>query len=193
MIVVYIAGSRLIFTGQTKGSEALPKEQPISWMPGMKNLGLKGVVVGYIASADFIVLAAPFLARAAMDLAEQTGMGGTFFGTTFVALCTSLPEMVTTFSAVRMKAFDMALGNIFGSNCFNMALFFPLDFFHNGPLLSSVSQTHVFSALCVIIVTTIVVLGQLYQVERKKHYLEPDALLVVFLIFGAFCGVYFLR
>lgn len=139
-----------------------------------------------------ILGAAPFLARAADDLAERSGLGGAFFGTTFVALCTSLPEVVTTFAAVRIKSFDLALGNIFGSNCFNMVLFFPLDLVHAGSLLSAVSQTHVYTALTVIVVTTVVILGQLHRVEKKKHFLEPDALLVV-LILGALTGLYFVH
>ena len=193
IMAAYVIGARLIFSGQKEAADSLSKEQPAYWIPGIKKLGLKGTIAGYIASASAIVAAAPFLAKAAKDLAEQTGLGSTFFGTTFVALCTSLPEMVTTFSAVRIKAFDLALGNIFGSNCFNMALIFPLDFFHAQSLLSSVSQIHVFSALCVVLATTVVILGQLYQVEKKKHFLEPDALIVIFLIFGALFGVYHLR
>jgi cation:H+ antiporter len=104
-----------------------------------------------------------------------------------------LPEVVTTFSAVRMKAFDLALGNIFGSNCFNMVIFVPLDLADDGSLLSSVSRTHVYTALCVIVVTTVVILGQLYRVEKRKPFLEPDALLAIALILGALTGLYFVR
>jgi cation:H+ antiporter len=154
---------------------------------------LRGAITGYVVAGAIILAAAPFLAKAADDLAERSGLGGTFFGTTFVALCTSLPEVVTTIAAVRMKAFDLAIGNIFGSNCFNMLIFLPLDFVDRGSLLSSVSQTHVYTALAVIVVTIAVILGQLYPAERKKHFLEPDALMTLVLILGALTGLYFLR
>jgi cation:H+ antiporter len=67
-----------------------------------------------------ILLAAPYLIRAADEIARSSGLGHTFVGTTLVALCTSLPELVATLTAVRIGSADLALGNIFGSNTFNM-------------------------------------------------------------------------
>jgi len=192
LLVAYLVGIRLVYYGQKVSIERAENEEP-SLMTGTQKWSLRGAVIGYVVSVGFILAAAPFLATAADELATRSGLGGTFFGTTFVALCTSLPELVATLTAVRMKAFDLAIGNIFGSNCFNMALLFPLDLFYEGALLASVSQTHVFTALCTILVTTVVVLGQLYRVEKKKPFLEPDALLAILLIFAALSGVFFLR
>jgi cation:H+ antiporter len=193
LLVAYLFCVRLIYVGQKVSRKSAPETEPISFLPGMGKLTLRGAIIGYLVAAAAIVAAAPFLAKAADDLAERTGLGGTFFGTTFVALCTSLPEVVTTLTAVRMKAFDLALGNIFGSNCFNMVLIVPLDLVHPGSLLASVSPTHVYTALCTILVTMVVILGQLYRVERKKPFLEPDALLAILLVVAALTGAYFLR
>lgn len=193
LLLAYVMGIRLVYRGQRGSSEEPTDADKDSSIPWLRTLGLKGAIVGFVVAAAFILAAAPFLAKAADDLAKHSGLGGTFFGTTFVALCTSLPEIVATFSAVRMKAFDLALGNIFGSNCFNMVLFVPLDLVHDGSLLSSVVRTHVYTGLCVIVVTTVVILGQLYRVEKKRPILEPDALLAITLIFGAFTGLYFIR
>jgi cation:H+ antiporter len=44
-----------------------------------------------------------------------------------VGITTSLPELVTATAAVRLGAFDLAVGNLFGSNAFNMAAFFFVD------------------------------------------------------------------
>jgi cation:H+ antiporter len=126
------------------------------------------------------------------SLAEQTGLGGTFFGSTFVALSTSLPEVATTFTAVRIRALDMAMGNILGSNSFNMVLLIPLDLVFEGSLLGAVSPAHAYTAVCVILVTSVVLLSQLYPVERKKPFLEPDAWLAIALIASSFIGLYFI-
>jgi cation:H+ antiporter len=133
------------------------------------------------------------MAAAADELAELTGLGGTFTGTTLVALCTSLPELVATVTAVRMGAFDLAVGNIFGSNAFNMVLLFPLDVAHPGALLADVSANHAVTAIATVIVTGISILGQLYQVEKRIRFIEPDALLVVVLVVSALVGLYYLR
>lgn len=192
LVAAYAFGVRLVFSGQS-GAPQAEREESSSLIPALDRLGLKGAVVGYLVAAGVILAAAPFLAGSAKELAEQTGLGGTFFGTTFVALCTSLPEVTTTFSAVRMKAFDMAMGNIFGSNSFNMLIFVPLDAVFDGSLFSSVSPTHAYTAMCVIVVTTVVILGQLRSVERRRSFLEPDALLAVALILAALTGLYFVR
>lgn len=96
---------------------------------------------------------------------------------------------MTTFAAVRMQAFDLALGNILGSNCFSMVLLVPLDLVHAGSLLPAVASTHVYTALCVIVVTAVIILGQLYGVERKEPLLEPDAWLALVRIIASFTGL----
>lgn len=193
IVAAYVVCIRMVYFGQREAVQEAKEPEKEPTLPWLGKLGLKGAIIGYLATGAVILIAAPFLAKAADDLAERSGLGGTFFGTTFVALCTSLPEVVTTFSAVRMKAFDLAIGNIFGSNCFNMLIFFPLDLVDEGSLLSSVSRTHVYTAFAVIVVTIAVILGQLYPAERKKHFLEPDALMTLVLIVGALTGLYFLR
>jgi len=143
--------------------------------------------------AGAILVAAPFVAKSAGRIAELSGLGNTFVGTTLVAFSTSLPELVATMAAVRMKAFDLALGNIFGSNSFNMILFVPLDIAHRGPLFATLSQTHVLTALAVIMATAIAVLGQLYQTDRRVRFIDPDAWLVITVIVGALALIYYAR
>lgn len=75
------------------------------------------------------------------------------FGTILVALATSLPELVSTLAAFRMGAPDLALGNIFGSNAFNMILFMPLDIMYPKVLFSSVRSIHAVTAMSVVAAT----------------------------------------
>jgi cation:H+ antiporter len=153
---------------------------------------LRGAIVGYLVAAAAIFVAAPFLARSADRLAEQSGLGGTFVGTTLVALSTSLPEVVTTFAAVRRGAFDLAIGNIFGSNVFNMVILAGVDLFQAGPLFGALSPVHAMTAAWVILITAVAVMGQLYHAERRYWLLEPDAALVILLILIALSSVYVL-
>lgn len=158
-------------------------------MPAGKR-SLPGAALGFVVAAAALVVAAPFLAEAAGELAELTGLGNTFFGTALVALCTSLPELVATLTAVRLGAFDLAVGNIFGSNAFNMVLLVPLDMVHPGSLLASVAPAHALTCLAAILITAVAVMGQLYQVERRLRFLEPDAALVIVLVGAALAVLY---
>ena len=97
---------------------------------------LWAAVGGYLLATGIIFGAAPSLARTADELARVTGLGGTFVGTTLVAATTSLPEIVTTTAALRMGAVNLAIGNVFGSNTFNMVILSVADLFSPEPILA---------------------------------------------------------
>lgn len=70
----------------------------------------------------FIVLGSDFTVDAATKIATELGMGTRFIGLTIVALGTSLPELFTSVAAALKGKSDIAIGNIVGSNIFNILL-----------------------------------------------------------------------
>ena len=89
-------------------------------------------------------------------IAEQTGLGQTFVGNIFIAISTSLPEVVVSLSAMKINAVDLAIGNLFGSNIFNIFILAIDDiFFIQGPLLSYANPNHIISAQSAIVMMTI--------------------------------------
>lgn len=189
IVTVYIFSIRMIYFDQR--ISAAKSEKPI--IEAGTQMSLKKALSGYLVSAFFIVVAAPYLADAAGKIAELSGLGKTFVGTTLVALSTSLPELVSTIVAIRLGSFELAAGNIFGSNSFNMLILVPLDFFHGSPILAAVSRMHVFTSLSVILITSITVMGQLYQVEKRKRFIEPDAFVVIALVLSSLFILYVFR
>ncbi len=83
-----------------------------------------------LINAALIVMASTTLAASAGHIAEITGWGTTFVGNSLLAVATSLPEIVVTFSAMRLGSFGMAAGNIFGSNLFNITILALADLFY---------------------------------------------------------------
>lgn len=73
-----------------------------------------------IGGAAAIKFGGDFVVDNAVVLATAFGMSQTWIGLTIVALGTSLPEMVTSVVAARRNELDMALGNVIGSNVFNI-------------------------------------------------------------------------
>ena len=127
-----------------------------------------------------LLVAAPFLAWSANRIAEETGITATFIGTSLVAITTSLLELVVAIGAVRLGAFDLAVGNLFGSNAFNMAAFLFADLaYREGGLLSSVSSTHALTALWSILMMNIGLMGIIYRAEKRLLLIEPDSLLMI--------------
>ncbi len=118
---------------------------------------LAASITGYLGCTVAIVLTAPYLAEAADGLARMSGLGHSFIGTTLVALSTSLPELAATIAAFRMNRPELAIGNIFGSNMFNMAMFLPLDWYYPGNLLHAAADVNAVTALGVIFCTAVAV------------------------------------
>ena len=183
--IAYVLGLRLVYYDQRTQVSVESKASGEH-----KRKALAKAISIYVACGLAILLAAPYLAHSAGRIAELSGLGETFVGSTLVAFCTSLPELVSTIAAVRMGAFDLAVGNIFGSNAFNMMILIPLDALHEGNLLGAVSRSHVLTCMAVIFATSIAVMGQLYQVEKRKKFIEPDAFTMIAIILGALYLLY---
>lgn len=190
--LAYLFGMRMIYMDQ-RLSAPLHSGDPELAAVGSRRRVLAKSLAGFAAASLVIVLAAPYLAEASGDIAELSGLGGTFVGTTLVAVSTSLPELVASLAALRMGAPDLALGNILGSNVFNMVLLLPLDLAYPGQLFADISMTHALTALSVIVVTAVVVMGQIYQVERRVRLVEPDGWLIILLVVGSLTMIFFHR
>lgn len=63
-----------------------------------------------------------FVVDGASAIAVRLGLSQTLIGLTIIAMGTSLPELVTSIVAARKDEVDMALGNVIGSNIFNILL-----------------------------------------------------------------------
>lgn len=196
LLIAYLLGARVLYLDQRisaradreAAAEAEAKGQPTPAEPQPTHLGW--AVMAFTAAAAVLFFAGPQLSHVAGALAEHTGLGGTFVGTTLVAITTSLPELASSITALRLGAIDLAIGNAFGSNTFNMILFVPLDAMHDGPLFASLAPAHAVTAMAVIVASAIAVLGQLYQAKQRVPFFEPDALLMIVVLVGALALVY---
>lgn len=129
---------------------------------------LRQAVIGYTLAAGVVVAAGIWLPIVGKALALQNGLAESFVGTLFVAAVTSAPEAVVSIAAVRLGALDMALGNLFGSNLFNIAILAVDDIAYTpGPLLSAVDPTHAVSALSAMVMSGIAIIGLFYRARGR--------------------------
>lgn len=101
----------------------------------------------------------------------------------FLAAATSMPEVVVSVAAARMGAVDLAVGNLLGSNVFNVAILGLDDVLYAaGPLLESVSAAHVITVIAAMLMTAIAVIGVTYRAQHKRFRLswEAIAMLVIY-------------
>jgi len=132
------------------------------------DITLRAAVARYLAAATVVLIAGAWLPFVAEDLAVQMSWHQSFVGTLFVAFVTSLPEMVVTVAALKLGAVDMAIGNLFGSNLFNIGILAIDDILYfRGPLFDSVSTTHAISAFSAVMMTGVAIVGLIYRPKNR--------------------------
>jgi cation:H+ antiporter len=171
---VYLIAMRLVYFYERKQTSAFIKEKAVELQ--YDKIPVKTAVVHFGIHAAVVVISAIFLPRIGEAIAETTGLGQTFVGNIFIAISTSLPEVVVSTAAVKMGAINLAVGNLFGSNIFNLLILGIDDlFFVKGPLLSFVNQNHAISGLSAIAMTSVAIIGLTYRAEKKKLLLAWDS------------------
>ncbi len=127
-------------------------------------------------NAILVVVAATALPSIGERLAEQTGLGQTVIGNSVIAFSTSLPEVVTSISAVRLGAIDLAFGGLLGSNIFNIAILAVDDLLYvPGSLFVAVQPIHIIPALGAILMSAIVIVAVTYQTITRKRVMAWDS------------------
>lgn len=103
-----------------------------------------------------ILVAGWILASVGETLAGQTGLGMSFVGFALVALSITLPELSTCTAAAHCGAFAMAVANILGTNCLEVALFILADVFYRpGPNLARADRFAVYAGVLGVVVRCI--------------------------------------
>jgi cation:H+ antiporter len=187
LLAIYLAGTRAIYRSGRRNKADAPAAEKST--PPARSL--RRAIVEFAAGAIVIAVAAPALASSAQQVAVATGLGTTFVGTWMLGLVTSLPELVTSLAAVRIGAFDMAVGNLFGSNSFNMVVFLALDLASPGvSIFSRLDPIHVFSACLSVVLMSLGLATIVYRTERRFSMLEPSSALMLLAYAAAIVALY---
>jgi cation:H+ antiporter len=145
---------------------------------------LRYAIIGFSLATLVLILAMPYLVSSSNDIAEITGLTTGFIGVALVAFVTSLPEMVATIAAVRIGAYDLAIGNLFGSNMFNMfALGFSDLFLTTDRFIAVIAPEFLLVGMISLILTLVAVIGNQSNFKRKLGFIEIDALLLIVIYF----------
>lgn len=184
LVLVYVAGIRLI---QQNGQASSTTVEAAAGGPVMP---LWRATVGFLAATAVLVVITPSLVRSSTQIAEITGLGTGFVGTTLLAMVTSLPETVAVIAAARLGAYDMAVGNLFGSNVFNMFALGVSDLFYtSGRFLGVIDPAFALVGMLGLLLTILALIGNIARVERRLLFVEADALLIILIYLG---GMFFL-
>lgn len=179
-LLLYFIAIRTVFLYVRKQPAVAEVQRPYT-------LTLKQVVFKYVLNAAFVITAAIGLPYFGEHLAAASGLSQSFFGTLFIAASTSLPEIVVSIAAIRMGTIDLAIGNIFGSNIFNIGILALDDILYTkGPIFLFTNPNHIIPVLSTIIITAIGIGGIVFRsVKKWKLALDTTAIVLVYILMMA--------
>ncbi len=126
----------------------------------VENVSLNKAFLLFFINAVVIVFAGLLLSKSADQVAIITGLGQTVVGSLMLALVTSLPELSSCYGAIKVGAGNMAIGNLMGSNVFNMFIIPVVDIFYfKGNVFKFVEPEHLFTGLIGVILMVVTLLG----------------------------------
>lgn len=107
------------------------------------------------------------VAKSGIALSHMVGISQTLVGGLLTAVITSLPELVTSVSAVRQGALTLAVGGVIGGNCFDVLFLSFSDFaYRGGSVYAALDQEQLFMVASTILLTGVLLFGLL---RREKH------------------------
>lgn len=142
--------------------------------------GLRTLIFGTVACA-MLILAAGFLLSSTADaIATKTGMAAGLVGFVLVGFATSLPEVSSITAAVRLKRYQMAIGDVFGTNIFNIMLIFLADLIFRGDaVLARAGRFEVIGAVLAVLMTGIFIVGLLERKDKAVLRMGYDSLAAI--------------
>lgn len=187
LVGMYWLSMRLIYAKHRIGGQTTETtDEKAEGLPG-----LGSAVVCFMGAAAVLVIVTPWLVRSSVGIAGITGLTTGFIGIALVALVTSLPEVVTAVTASRIGAHDLAVGNLFGSNIFNIFALGSTDVFYlQGRFLGVVDPSLTLAGLAGLLLTSVGLVSTVAQVERRFLFVEVDALLIILGYVGAMLLLY---
>lgn len=155
---------------------------------------LKSALMGYAVASSVIVGAGIWLPFISVRLAAVMGWSDSFVGTLFVALATTVPELATTWGAVRIGAIDLALGNLLGSNLFDLLILGLDDLAYvAGPIYAHVTPVHAVSALTACLMSGVFIVALTYRPASRVWRTASAASLTLLMLYLLNAGFLYLH
>ena len=185
ILIVYLVGARQMFRFEQKHQSPSPQAAPSQY----EAIPARTVYLKFALAAAAVIGAGIWLSFIGDEIATTTGWDATFVGSLFLAITTSMPELVVTIAALRLGAIDMAVADILGANMLDMVVITWVDLFYTqGPILAVVSKAHLTTAMVAVVMSLLVIVGLRFRQKRKTFVVISwyGLVLIGLYIFGAY-------
>src|SRR6056297_234 len=148
---------------------------------------LSKAIIIFIILGIVIIISGTYGTIFADQIAIKTGLGRTFVGGLFLAVMTSLPELITAISAVKLKAYNMIAGNLLGSNMFNISILFIIDILHSDEsIYKNLKGTQFIPVIFSLILLSLMLIGMVKNKKSKflskKYHIETVLIFISYIL-----------
>lgn len=157
--------------------------------PAAQRESLSWLFFGFLVAAFVVLISGAAVAHTAGRIAQETGISESLMGGFFMAIATSLPELVTTVAAVRRGALTLAVSDIVGGNFFDVLFVCLADLAYlEGSLYhaAGVSHREVFLTGLAILLNTVLLIGLLYRQQQGPANIGFESMLLLVLYVAGF-------
>jgi cation:H+ antiporter len=149
------------------------------------NVSTKSAILWLVIGMILLPISSHFLVESAVDIAKYFGLSDLVIGLTIIAIGTSLPELAACIAGVLKNEDDLALGNIVGSNIFNLLAVLPLAGIINPSIIDPSAANR--DALIMIAATLVLIAMSLnFKGARRINRVEGGFLLVAFIAYQGY-------
>lgn len=148
------------------------------------------VLLTFTLAALVTLAAGVILEESGRAIAGLIGWSGVLFGSTILAVATSLPEISTGLAAVKIGDYTLAFSDIFGGNAFLPVLFLPATLFSGQSVLPQAKDTDIYLASLGALLTAIYIYGLIFRPKRQFLCLGIDSIVVLMVYIVGTLGLF---
>lgn len=180
LVVVYVYGLGLVRRARSspmwnpEETDETVEDEPD---PSAMEIPLSRLWTWFVALAAVVSVVGYGIGRAGLTVAAETGLTGSVVGAVFTSVVTSLPELVTVLTAVRIGALTLGVSNIVGGNTFDVLFVAAADLaFREGSVYHAADRQALFVMALTVVLTAMLIAGLLTR-ERRHIGFEGIAIL----------------
>jgi len=155
-----------------------------------QNKSTAGSAIVFGIAALVTLAAGVVLEESGNTIAGHIGMSGVLFGSTVLAAATSLPELSTGLTSVKMGDYQLAFSDIFGGNAFLPVLFLMATLISGQAVLPQAQATDIYLAGLGVLLTTVYIYGLIFRPQRKLLRMGIDSFIVLIMYAVGIAGLF---
>jgi cation:H+ antiporter len=174
-------------SGEAPDNQKMPggmSKQMKSEAEEKKGTTLARTVTVFVVASIITLIGGVVLEQSGEAIAVHMGITGVLFGATILAAATSLPEVSTGLTSVRLEDYQLAMSDIFGGNAFLPVLFLIAGLLSGQAVLPQINGTDLYLTGLGILLTTIYIYGLIFRPHRLvgRMGLDSAAVLVLYVL-----------